>query len=505
MPVAGQSGSQSGATPSHPYQFSYQQLATDSYHPYHPSQQLSFQSRHTPPRLNHELASSYDGFFASLSTRPNFSISSSVYPKSPSPGVAKPSSPIPRTSTTHGLPQSLSSILNPISPLQTPHSPMHISYSPVHLSHSPMHLSASPKVYASHGLPQSLHSVSHSPTSPSITHSPMKVDGTRASSASYQISASHPSSVIGMLVSLSSPNFATRPPSIVSDISIIMQTTSGVGTEQLISPSLVGTGLVSPSLVSPSLVGTGLVSSSLVSSSLVSPSLVSTGLVSSSLVGISLVGISLVGPSLVGISLVGPSLVGTSLVSSSLVAPVLLASTSTNLSASVPAGLVTTDSSASVTSPAEAATIILPNPAVTHHYLNDPDWLVPAAGAKQPETANSSSLSSQQYLLELDDLAPRKAKPHINRLIYSPEQLNAIHKIYELGQNSVCEFDKHSQVEARDLLTRLELDGESKGSLDSRWTTAWSSSWKTQKDEKKRTLYMCRCGYDTKARQAHDQ
>ncbi|EIM80782.1 uncharacterized protein STEHIDRAFT_115633 [Stereum hirsutum FP-91666 SS1] len=94
-------------------------------------------------------------------------------------------------------------------------------------------------------------------------------------------------------------------------------------------------------------------------------------------------------------------------------------------------------------------------------------------------------------------------KVPLERLWLSPDQKSALQGLYTAQQVYRRTFSTTTagQDDARNLLSRHSLNIESRGQLESRWTTVWSTKWRTRAGDVHRVLVQCACGYNTAARQ----
>ncbi|KAJ6465380.1 hypothetical protein C8R45DRAFT_1106997 [Mycena sanguinolenta] len=94
----------------------------------------------------------------------------------------------------------------------------------------------------------------------------------------------------------------------------------------------------------------------------------------------------------------------------------------------------------------------------------------------------------------------------ISHLRISPEERKRIEEMYRPVRTASCAtpplvdciytLDDTSQLEAAGVLAQYNLDPESQEDLGNRWSHQWSFRSKNVKEETRRILYLCECGYD---------
>ncbi|KAH7870309.1 uncharacterized protein C8R40DRAFT_1175790 [Lentinula edodes] len=107
----------------------------------------------------------------------------------------------------------------------------------------------------------------------------------------------------------------------------------------------------------------------------------------------------------------------------------------------------------------------------------------------------------------LPPLAPvHKAQVNLKKLLLDENQKLAIKELYNTSQNIEFRYqmnDLQQQQHAGAKLQELELDQKCRSNLDNRWTAQHSFRW-GQKQEQRRTLFQCSCGYHVQARQQQE-
>ncbi|KAJ7873629.1 hypothetical protein B0H14DRAFT_3558330 [Mycena olivaceomarginata] len=135
-----------------------------------------------------------------------------------------------------------------------------------------------------------------------------------------------------------------------------------------------------------------------------------------------------------------------------------------------------------------------------------------AAGPSAPPPANAYGKNLRwagQYTPRHEKPAPLNARSTasqipISHLKVSPEQRKSIEEMYRPATptsfatpslaDCIYALDDASQLEAAAVMGQYDLDPESQEDIGSRWSQQWSF-WST-KEETRRILYLCKCGYD---------
>ncbi|KAF9779711.1 hypothetical protein BJ322DRAFT_1112343 [Thelephora terrestris] len=108
-----------------------------------------------------------------------------------------------------------------------------------------------------------------------------------------------------------------------------------------------------------------------------------------------------------------------------------------------------------------------------------------------PSTSTRSVDDPKEYLPPNIPSTVARAKVYVEKLKLSPEQKQAVERLYERGETLLAKFEEVNQASAQGILAEHNLPKEPNITQLAQWTSPWHNEWAFGETIKRRELFQC--------------